>query len=50
MQCGLAHQQRRLALCWHTFFKREIGWSRIMANVYWLAIAGICLLGTVKPI
>jgi len=30
--------------------EREIGWARIMAYVYWITIAGICFLGTVKPI
>jgi hypothetical protein len=29
---------------------REIGWGRMMAYVYWITIAGICFLGTVKPI
>jgi hypothetical protein len=30
--------------------EREIGWGRMMAYVYWITIAGICYLGTVKPI
>ncbi len=29
--------------------EREIGWGRMMAYVYWITIAGICFLGTVKP-
>ena len=29
--------------------EREIGWARIMAYVYWVTIAGICFMGTVKP-
>ena len=28
---------------------REIGYGRLMAYVYWVTIAGICFLGTVKP-
>lgn len=28
---------------------REIGYGRMMAYVYWVTIAGICFLGTVKP-
>jgi hypothetical protein len=29
--------------------EREIVWGRTMAYVYWITIAGICFLGTVKP-
>lgn len=30
--------------------EREIGWGRAMAYVYWITIAGICFLGSTKPI
>lgn len=30
--------------------EREIGYGRMMAYVYWITIAGICYLGTVKPV
>jgi hypothetical protein len=30
--------------------EKEISWGRMMAYVYWITIAGICFLGTVKPI
>ena len=29
--------------------EREIGYGRMMAYVYWVTIAGICFLGSVKP-
>lgn len=30
--------------------EREIGYGRMLAYVYWVTIAGICFLGTVKPL
>jgi len=30
--------------------EREIGWGRMLAYIYWIAISGICFLGTVKPL
>jgi hypothetical protein len=30
--------------------EKEVGWGRMMAYVYWITIAGICFLGTVKPV
>ena len=29
--------------------KREIGMARIVACIYWITIASVCLLGAVKP-
>jgi hypothetical protein len=29
--------------------EREIGYGRMLAYAYWVLIAGICFLGTVKP-